>query len=77
MVPAIFATSLPLIVTAPLGVSSEPVAPSSKSAASITKSASRPTLQALLRAWSEALLTLRERHRAVVRWALDVDPLSL
>ncbi|MFM8796752.1 MAG: primosomal protein N', partial [Betaproteobacteria bacterium] len=43
----------------------------------LLESASRPTLQALLRAWSEALLTLRERHRAVVRWALDVDPLSL
>lgn len=43
----------------------------------LLESASRPTLQALLRDWSEALLALRERHRAVVRWALDVDPLSL
>ena len=43
----------------------------------LLESASRPALQALLRQWSPQLLALREHHRAVVRWALDVDPLSL
>ena len=43
----------------------------------LLESASRPALQALLRQWSPLLLELRERHRGVVRWALDVDPLSL
>ncbi len=43
----------------------------------LLESASRPALQALLGHWSPQLLALRERHRAVVRWALDVDPLSL
>ncbi|NBQ91965.1 MAG: primosomal protein N' [Betaproteobacteria bacterium] len=43
----------------------------------LLESASRPALQAVLRQWSPQLLALRERHRSVVRWALDVDPLSL
>jgi primosomal protein N' (replication factor Y) (superfamily II helicase) len=43
----------------------------------LVESASRPALQAFLRGWSPRLRTLREGHRAVVRWALDVDPLSL
>jgi primosomal protein N' (replication factor Y) len=43
----------------------------------LLESASRPALQALLRNWSPQLLAMRERHRGVVRWALDVDPLSL
>lgn len=43
----------------------------------LLESASRPALQGLLREWSPRLLALRERHRGVVRWALDVDPLSL
>jgi primosomal protein N' (replication factor Y) len=43
----------------------------------LLESASRPDLQGLLRTWSPRLVALRERHRGVVRWALDVDPLSL
>jgi len=43
----------------------------------LLESASRPALHALLSQWSPQLLVLRERHRGVVRWALDVDPLSL
>jgi primosomal protein N' (replication factor Y) len=43
----------------------------------LVESASRSALQALLREWSPQLLAMRQRHRAVVRWALDVDPLSL
>ncbi|NBX96676.1 MAG: primosomal protein N', partial [Betaproteobacteria bacterium] len=43
----------------------------------LLESTSRPALQAVLRQWSPQLLALRERHRSVVRWALDVDPLSL
>jgi primosomal protein N' (replication factor Y) len=43
----------------------------------LLESVSRPALQALLRQWSPQLLALRDRHRGVVRWALDVDPLGL
>ena len=43
----------------------------------LVESASRVALQALLRAWNPDLLSLRERHRPVMRWALDVDPLGL
>ncbi len=43
----------------------------------LLESTSRPALQVLLRQWSPQLLALREAHRGVVRWALDVDPLSL
>ena len=43
----------------------------------LLESTSRPALQALLRQWSPQLLALRDAHRGVVRWALDVDPLSL
>lgn len=43
----------------------------------LLESASRPALQALLQQWSPFLLAQREQHRGVVRWALDVDPLSL
>ncbi len=43
----------------------------------LVESSSRPALQAFLRDWSPQLQTLRDGHRAVVRWALDVDPLSL
>jgi primosomal protein N' (replication factor Y) len=43
----------------------------------LVESASRPALQAFLKEWSPRLQNLREGHRAVVRWALDVDPLGL
>ena len=43
----------------------------------LLESSSRAALQALLRAWNPELLVLRDRHRAVMRWALDVDPLGL
>ncbi len=43
----------------------------------LVESASRPALQRLLAAWQPALLDLRGRHRGVLRWALDVDPLAI
>ena len=43
----------------------------------LVESSSRPALQAFLKDWSPRLQTLRDAHRAVVRWALDVDPLGL
>jgi len=43
----------------------------------LVESASRPALQRLLTAWRAELVALRPRHRAVLRWALDVDPLGI
>ena len=38
---------------------------------------SRPALQLLLGAWLPQLQGLRGRHRAVQRWAVDIDPLAI
>ncbi len=43
----------------------------------LLESASRPQLQALLRRWSPEITELRQTHRGVVRWALDVDPMAI
>ena len=43
----------------------------------LLESRSRPALQRLLQASLPALLALKPRHRAVQRWAIDVDPLSI
>ncbi len=43
----------------------------------LVESASRPALQRLLSAWQPALLALRQQHKAVLRWAVDVDPLGI
>lgn len=38
---------------------------------------SRSALQQFLAAWHPALQALKTQHRAVVRWAIDVDPLEI
>jgi primosomal protein N' (replication factor Y) len=43
----------------------------------LVEAASRPALQRLLGAWRPQLLALRGRHRTLVRWAVDVDPLAI
>ncbi len=43
----------------------------------LLESPSRPALQRMLSAWVPALHGLRSRHKAVRRWAIDVDPLSI
>ncbi|MEK8045740.1 primosomal protein N' [Ideonella margarita] len=37
----------------------------------------RPLLQRLLAVWTPALPALRSQHKGIVRWAIDVDPLSI
>jgi primosomal protein N' (replication factor Y) len=34
-------------------------------------------LQQFLAAWQEDLQQLRAQHKAVLRWAIDVDPLAI
>jgi primosomal protein N' (replication factor Y) len=43
----------------------------------LVESRSRPALQRLLATWSADLHRLRNEHRGVLRWAIDVDPLSI
>jgi primosomal protein N' (replication factor Y) len=43
----------------------------------LLESRSRPALQALLAAWLPGLHALRAQHKGVLRWAVDVDPVSI
>lgn len=43
----------------------------------LVESASRPALQRLLSLWLPELHALRSQHKALVRWAVDVDPLAI
>ena len=43
----------------------------------LVESAARPALQRFLQAWQAPLLALRNQHRGVLRWAVDVDPLGI
>ena len=43
----------------------------------LIESASRPALQQFLAAWQADLQHLRTSHKAVLRWAIDVDPLAI
>ncbi len=43
----------------------------------LVESVARPALQRFLTAWQPALQALRPRHRGVLRWAVDVDPLGI
>jgi primosomal protein N' (replication factor Y) (superfamily II helicase) len=43
----------------------------------LVEAAQRARLQACLRAWVPALLALKREHKAVLRWAVDVDPLQI
>ena len=43
----------------------------------LLEAAQRGRLQAFLRGWLPQLLVLKREHKAVLRWAVDVDPLSI
>lgn len=43
----------------------------------LVESASRASLQRLLRAWMPELFALKREHRGLLRWAVDVDPLAI
>jgi hypothetical protein len=43
----------------------------------LVESRSRPALQRALAAWLPGLVALHRRHRGVIRWAVDVDPLAI
>ncbi len=43
----------------------------------LVESHSRKHLQQFLAAWQEGLQQLRAQHKAVLRWAIDVDPLAI
>jgi primosomal protein N' (replication factor Y) len=43
----------------------------------LLESASRPALQAMLTAWLPGLHGLRARHKGLLRWAVDVDPMTI
>jgi primosomal protein N' (replication factor Y) len=43
----------------------------------LVEAAQRARLQAYLRDWVPALIALKREHKAVLRWAVDVDPLAI
>ena len=43
----------------------------------LVESASRPALQRLLAAWTPELHRLAAGHRGLMRWAVDVDPVTI
>jgi len=43
----------------------------------LVESPSRKYLQQFLAAWQDDLQQLRTQHKAVLRWAIDVDPLAI
>ncbi len=43
----------------------------------LVESASRAALQRVLAAWVPGLAGLKAKHKGVVRWAIDVDPVSI
>jgi len=43
----------------------------------LVESGSRAALQQLLSGWLPQLQALRPAHKAVLRWAVDVDPLGI
>lgn len=43
----------------------------------LVESASRPALQRFLAGWLPGLHALRGRHKGLLRWAVDVDPLAI
>ncbi len=43
----------------------------------LLESPARATLQRMLAAWMPQLQALRTRHKGVLRWAVDVDPLAI
>jgi primosomal protein N' (replication factor Y) len=43
----------------------------------LLESASRTALQRVLAAWLLRLDALRPRHKGLIRWAVDVDPVAI
>jgi primosomal protein N' (replication factor Y) len=43
----------------------------------LVESHSRKRLQQFLASWQDDLQQLRTQHKAVLRWAIDVDPLAI
>jgi primosomal protein N' (replication factor Y) len=43
----------------------------------LLESPSRTALQRLLAAWLPRLDVLRPRHKGLLRWAVDVDPVAI
>lgn len=43
----------------------------------LVEATQRGRLQAFLREWVPALIALKREHKAVLRWAVDVDPLAI
>ncbi|MFG6412796.1 primosomal protein N' [Roseateles sp. DC23W] len=43
----------------------------------LVEASQRGRLQTFLRSWVPALIALKRDHKAVLRWAVDVDPLSI
>ncbi|MDR7269591.1 primosomal protein N' (replication factor Y) [Pelomonas saccharophila] len=43
----------------------------------LVEATQRARLQAFLRAWVPELIALKREHKAVLRWAVDVDPLAI
>ena len=43
----------------------------------LVEATQRARLQAFLRGWVPGLIALKREHKAVLRWAVDVDPLSI
>lgn len=43
----------------------------------LVEAGQRARLQAFLRAWVPGLIALKREHKAVLRWAVDVDPLAI
>ncbi|MDR7332803.1 primosomal protein N' [Roseateles asaccharophilus] len=43
----------------------------------LVEASQRGRLQAFLRDWVPALIALKREHKAVLRWAVDVDPLAI
>ncbi len=69
---------------APEGVAIYPPVPMSlqrvadvERAQMLVESRSRPALQRFLAAWASQLHALRAAHRGLIRWAVDVDPLTI
>ena len=43
----------------------------------LLESPSRSALQRMLAAWLPQLHKLRARHKGLLRWAVDIDPLAI
>ena len=67
---------LPVIIYPAVPMSMQRVA-NVERAQMLIESTSRPALQHFLQAWQADLQYVRTSHKAVLRWAIDVDPLAI